>query len=434
MAARPSRPAPGTRAARTTRPQRQTAVHRDARSDGRAMLFGWGDTLTRAEKDRIKARLAVLGLSTVLGLVVLIVAGTLLWDRVYTAQRAVLRVDGRSVTLQAYTNLLTFHRNRLELQMVELNQMMGQGGANSPFAHLAQQQLQQIQSRLQSLTGSLPEEIVNEQIIRGEAAKRGLTASPDEVDTQLKQLVGYQDPNVIPTPEPTPSPEATPEGAPAVELQATATPRPTAAPTRTPTRADRRNETFDAKLKDYRRLVGASDSVIRSQIEYDVLRRKLFDELGKKAPTVADQAHARHILVADEGVANSIEERLAAGESFEALAAEFSLDTSNSEQGGDLGWFGHGQMVSEFETAAFQLQPGQISAPVKTQFGWHIIRVDERDPNRVLEGAALDQAKNAEINKWLEQEKNNHRIERLLTPGMAEWAERHLGRPNYRAR
>ncbi|HET6317808.1 MAG TPA: peptidylprolyl isomerase, partial [Chloroflexota bacterium] len=115
-------------------------------------------------------------------------------------------------------------------------------------------------------------------------------------------------------------------------------------------------------------------------------------------------------------------------------AAEVSLDTSNSAEGGDLGWFGHGQMVGEFETAAFQLQPGQISAPVKTQFGWHIIRVDERDANRVLEGAALDQAKNAEVNKWLEQEKNNHRIERLLTPDMSEWAERHLGRPTFRSR
>ena len=406
----------------------------DARSDGRAMLFGWGEGLTRAEKDRIKARLAVLTLSSVIALVVLVIGGTLLWDRVYTAQRPVLRIDGRPVTLQAYTNLLTFHRNRLQLQMAELNQMMGQGGADSPFAQLAQQQMQQVQSQLSSIETALPEEIVNEHLIRAEAAKRGLTAPPDEVDTQLKQLIGYQDPSAVPTPEATSAATPSAEANPAADVQLTTTPRATPAPTRTPSRADRRSGTFDSKLKDYRRVVGVSESVIRSQIEYDILRRKVVDEIGKNAPKVADQVHARHILVADEGVASSIVERLKNGESFEAIAAEVSLDTSNNEEGGDLGWFGHGQMVGEFETAAFQLQPGQISAPIKTQFGWHVIRVDERDPNRVLEGQALEQAKGAEVNKWLEQEKNNHRIERLLNQDMADWASRHLGRPTFSAR
>jgi parvulin-like peptidyl-prolyl isomerase len=425
--ARPPRGGRGTRAARTTRSQRQTAVSFESRRDGRSLWLGWGEGLTRAEKDRIKARLALLSLSGVIGLVVLVIAGTLLWDKVYYAQRPILRLDGRPVSLQAYTNLLTFHRNRLELQFFELNQLAGQGGANSPFAQLAQQQLAQLQSRLQSLNSTLPEEIVEEQLIRAEAAKRGLTVTSDEVDTRLKELVGYQDPNAVPTPAPTvvvPTPaEGQPTAAPSV------TPGPTAAPTRTPTRADRRNETFDIKLRDYRRLVATDEKVIRSQVELDLVRRKLFDELGKDVPATGEQVHARHILVADEGVANTTVERLKAGESFEALAAELSLDTSNSGEGGDLGWFGRGAMVGEFETAAFQLQPGQISAPVKTQFGWHIIRVDERDSNRALEGSALDQAKNAAIQKWLEQEKTNHRIERLLTPDMAQWAERNIGRP-----
>ncbi|HEU5317784.1 MAG TPA: peptidylprolyl isomerase, partial [Chloroflexota bacterium] len=274
---------------------------------------------------------------------------------------------------------------------------------------------------------TLPEEIVEEQLIRAEAAKRGLTVTPDEVDTRMKELVGYQDPNAVPTPAPTVAAPTPVEGQPTAAPTVTA--GPTAAPTRTPSRADRRNETFDAKLRDYRRLVATDEKVIRSQVEVDLVRRKLFDELGKDVPTTGEQVHARHILVADEGVANATVERLRAGESFETLAAELSLDTSNSAAGGDLGWFGRGAMVSEFENAAFQLQAGQLSAPVKTQFGWHIIRVDEREADRPLEGGALDQAKNAAIQKWLEQEKTSHRIERLLTPDMASWAERNIGRP-----
>jgi peptidyl-prolyl cis-trans isomerase C len=92
---------------------------------------------------------------------------------------------------------------------------------------------------------------------------------------------------------------------------------------------------------------------------------------------MAVQARASHILVKTEEEANKILKRINDGEDFTAVAKRFSSCPSR-KNGGDLGWFGKGQMVPEFEKVAFENDAGKVIGPVKTQFGYHIIKITGR--------------------------------------------------------
>lgn len=105
-----------------------------------------------------------------------------------------------------------------------------------------------------------------------------------------------------------------------------------------------------------------------------------------------EELKARHILAATEEEAKKLEADLKKGGDFEKMAKEKSTDKGSGASGGDLGWFGKDKMVSEFFDAAFKLKKGEISAPVKTSFGWHIIKLEDRRP---LKTPSLEESKEA---------------------------------------
>jgi len=120
----------------------------------------------------------------------------------------------------------------------------------------------------------------------------------------------------------------------------------------------------------------------------DDAMHKVYDEAVKKM-TNEEEVHARHILVASEDEAKAIEAQLKGGADFAAIAKEKSKDPG-AANGGDLGYFTKDQMVPEFAEAAFKLDKGQISDPVHTQFGWHIIKVEDK---RIKPTPTFDQVK-----------------------------------------
>jgi peptidyl-prolyl cis-trans isomerase C len=128
---------------------------------------------------------------------------------------------------------------------------------------------------------------------------------------------------------------------------------------------------------------------IRPMVTEEEIRKVYEEEAAKLQQT--ERVRARHILVGTEKEAEDILARLEKGEKFEDLAKKFSLDGSK-EYGGDLGYFTAPEMVPEFSKAAFALKVGETSQPIKTDFGWHIIRLEDRK-----QGAAqpYDQVKTA---------------------------------------
>ncbi|MDX2074245.1 MAG: peptidylprolyl isomerase [Alphaproteobacteria bacterium] len=117
--------------------------------------------------------------------------------------------------------------------------------------------------------------------------------------------------------------------------------------------------------------------------------KKVYDEKVKNSAGV-EEVRARHILVKTEEEAKKIAEELKKGGDFEKIAREQSTDKGSGAQGGDLGWFTKDKMVAEFADAAFGLKKGAVSAPVKSGFGWHIIKLEDR---RAVKPASFEESK-----------------------------------------
>jgi peptidyl-prolyl cis-trans isomerase C len=149
--------------------------------------------------------------------------------------------------------------------------------------------------------------------------------------------------------------------------------------------AEKRDIAKDPKVQA--EIAQARDNVVRDNLVQQAIDkgatpervRAAYDAMKSQPGFAFEEVHARHILVADEAEAKEIIKQLQGGADFAALAKEKSTDPSAQNNAGDLGYFRREMMVPEFAEVAFTLEPGTISKePVKTQFGWHVIKVEDR--------------------------------------------------------
>ncbi len=153
----------------------------------------------------------------------------------------------------------------------------------------------------------------------------------------------------------------------------------------------------------------------REEIRFQLLAQAIFEQVTVSVPTTGEQVHARHILVETEAEAQAILNQLQAGEDFAALASQLSQDQNTKEAGGDLGFFHRRQLISpELEEAAFALQPGQISGVVQSQFGYHVVQVLEKAPDRPLPPELLNALKEQAFAGWMQERREGATIERFI--------------------
>ena len=127
------------------------------------------------------------------------------------------------------------------------------------------------------------------------------------------------------------------------------------------------------------------------------------------------QIHSRHILVQDEKTAKEVLQQLKAGKKFEELARKYSQDESNKLKGGDLGWATKDMYDPAFGNAAFALKkPGELSGPVKSSFGWHIIQLLERDEKRPLTAEQRQQLGQEQLTEFIQQQRKRLQSEDKL--------------------
>ncbi|AYK66942.1 peptidylprolyl isomerase [Bacillus subtilis] len=175
---------------------------------------------------------------------------------------------------------------------------------------------------------------------------------------------------------------------------------------------------IDNKLKEYKTQLGDQYTALekqygkdylKEQVKYELLTQKAAkdnikvtdDEIKEYWEGLKGQIRASHILVADKKTAEEIEKKLKKGEKFDALAKEYSTDTGSATNGGELGWISkdNEQLDSTFRKAAFKLKTNEVSDPVKTQFGYHIIKKTEErgkyeDMKKELKSEVLEQKLN----------------------------------------
>ncbi|NOX62853.1 MAG: hypothetical protein GXP42_13045 [Chloroflexi bacterium] len=358
----------------------------------------------RQEEAR-KQRFVLIGVGLAVGLVIVILLAGAVNEFVLKPRRPIASINGETISTAAFQRRLRFEQNALAENIrsyIQFSQQLGGDPNNNPFLSFIQQMVGDL-SQPDRFSLTVLNTMTEEVLVRQLAQEYGVEVSEEEVQLEIERQLGY-DRDAPPPPTPEPSATVT-----------------DTLPAPTPMTAEAFLDQYNEIISGLKERDSLTESEYRQLYRDRLLREKLKEVAPLEYETTEEQVRARHILVrippesedmtAEEAEAEAlakIEEaraRIEGGEPFEDVAKEMSDDPGSAEQGGDLGWFGRGRMVAEFEDVAFSLEPGQLSEPVKTPFGYHIIEVLEKDPAREVDEAEKERRRDQAFQEWLNAQK-----------------------------
>ena len=411
--------------------------------------------MAREHREARQTRIIMI-VSIAIGAIILgLVAYGVIDQTIIRPRTVVASVGDATIRVREFESYVQYSRAQVlnqSFQYYTFHQQFGEFGGN--FLQTAQSLATQL-TQPTTFGRDVLDEMIDNLIIREEAAKRGITVSQAEIDEAVKTAFGFF-PNGTPTPtvtatiQPTPTfsetqlaiitltstPTATTEEADntldvestpkdevddanmdevtiieeevAIESEVEFTPTPEVSPTITLTPTPYTTALFAQNIKDFNTNYAPFNfdiDQLREIFEIQLLREKLIDAVTQDLPRSKDEVWARHILVETNEEALEVLSLLEEGEDFDTLAARFSTDESNREQGGNLGWFDENMMVPEFSEAAFSLAEGEISEPIQTTFGFHIIQVIGKRVSQVLPAEFAQRQQTAFV-EWLAEQRN----------------------------
>jgi peptidyl-prolyl cis-trans isomerase D len=355
--------------------------------------------IAQKQKEDLQKKIIIIATISVLVIVFgLIVYGVL--DRyVFTPNTAIISLEGENIKGDDFEQQARWVRRSKIMEIDQILMTIQQlGGSNDIYAYFKDQLLADVNSLEQPLlTGQEVLQTLTQDIIyRVEAKKMGIEISDAEVDRAIEEAFGYYAEGT-----PTPIASKTPLATSTPQADDSSQPDPTATPLLQPTEYTEElyQDNYQSFLDDIKN-DGITEDTIRQIVEISLIQEKLFEAVTADVSRDQEQVWIRHILVEDEETAKEVIQKLDDGEDFADLALEYSIDDSNKEQGGDLGWFPRGTMIEPFEEAAFALEVGQISDPVQTDYGWHILESLGKE-NRPLTDSGYSSLQNQVWNDWV---------------------------------
>lgn len=415
--------------------------------------------VSRREREDRQRRILYIAMATVAILVVGLLAGGAIWEFGIQPRQVLASVNGVNVTRGDYWKLRKFNLG------TQISQYQFFSAQNPQYATL----IQQLQQDLRNVKTAKPDAqtvqtMIDDIVVVQNLGDLGLAVGDADINSyiaenfgtglvtptstatvnptvrawatetasaalatataQAQATPGAATPGTPGTPGAVATP-GTPVGTPATPVATPGTPGTPGTPAGTPTptaTVDREQALATATaqyasyVKSLDKAVGMSrDDYIRLVARPQIARQKVTSTLTEGVKDVQPQLHGFHILLATKEGAEQARQRILQDPgAFAIVAREQSTDTTTSQTGGDLGWFPRGVMVKEFEDVAFALPLDQVSEPVQTKFGWHLIKVTEKSDTRPLTEQTLQSLKDGLFDKWLTAKKEGAKVTSTL--------------------